>query len=394
MRRIATPSIGSWGRSYSAFTSFFKANQVPHQSTAKSEKEVQPEHIHPTGTLSGCTDDLENNENSIEIPWRKFAIMLAYCGRGYYGMQMDRTKPQFPTIEAELISALIKAQCIPESSLIQMKNLKFQRCARTDKGVSALGQLVSVKLRTSCSNPVEKINSHLPPGIRVLDIKRVTKGFSSKNMCDRRTYSYMLPTFALSSCAPSAPDLNFRLPREDFHYINKLLSAYKGTHNFHNFTSKKTFEESNAWRHMFEVSCSEPFVLHGTEFAQIVITGQSFMLYQIRKMVGLIIAVAQGHAPADFLPWCLQKDKVNIPPAPGLGLILEHVHFDWYNRRYGSDGIHHPISWEKTMPTVLAFWEAEILPKILEEELEKLSMCYWIDILKRHNFLRFNDNGQ
>ncbi|OCT89667.1 tRNA pseudouridine synthase A isoform X2 [Xenopus laevis] len=391
MGRITLSHLSLWKRCCTALTPFHKADGIACQSMTNREEDVLHEDLDPTGTKSGSIEVLENNNNSnIQIPKRKFAIMLAYCGRGYHGMQMDITRPNFPTIESTLISALIQAQCIPEIFFMQMKQLKFQRCARTDKGVSALGQLVSVRLLPS-SNTVEKINSHLPPEIAVIDMKRVTKGFCPKKMCDKRSYSYMLPTYALSGCAPSTPDSSFRLPREDFHNINNLLSFYKGTHNFHNFTSRKVFQDPSSFRHMLDLSCSEPFVLHGIEFAQIHVTGQSFMLYQIRKMVGLIIAVAQGIVPADFLPQCMQMETVNIPPAPGLGLLLERVHFDWYNKRYGGDGFHQPISWEKTLPFVSVFWKERILPEILEGELENLSMAFWIEKLKLHNFIVFKD---
>lgn len=41
------------------------------------------------------------------------------------------------------------------------------------------------------------INAQLPPGIRVLDIVRVTKPFDARKWCDRRRYVYLLPTFLL-----------------------------------------------------------------------------------------------------------------------------------------------------------------------------------------------------
>ncbi|KAM4749010.1 pseudouridylate synthase 1 homolog [Rhinophrynus dorsalis] len=384
MRRINVPEIHCWRRC-------FKARGLTCQSTAKSEDKLPLTQRANVETTCGSNDVLKNNNGSIQIPKKKSAILMAYCGRGYYGMQRNVTRPDLPTIEGALVSALIEAQCIPEIFSLQMKLLKFQRCARTDKGVSALGQVVSLRLLTSCSDQKEKINLHLPPEIRVLDIKRVTKGFSSKIMCDGRSYSYLMPTFALSR-AHSTPDSSFRLSREDFHHINKLLSFYKGTHNFHNFTSRKGAEDPSALRCMFDVSCSEPFVLHGTEFTHILVKGQSFMLYQIRKMVGLIIAVARGIIPSDFLPQCVQMEKVNIPPAPGLGLVLDCVHYNYYNRRYGGDGFHQALTWEESKPALAAFWEERIMPDIIEGELGDLSMCLWLDKVKRHNFLGCQNN--
>ena len=54
--------------------------------------------------------------------------------------------PGVPTIEDELIKALTKAQAIPESLQDNLGKLQFQRCARTDKGVSAARQVVSLKI--------------------------------------------------------------------------------------------------------------------------------------------------------------------------------------------------------------------------------------------------------
>ncbi|KAM4677285.1 pseudouridylate synthase 1 homolog [Discoglossus pictus] len=391
MRRVTKFVQCTWSRQMSSLNPLGKKYEIPHQSATKIDKEMSPE-LNAHGENTNHFNDVsENNVNSSLFPRRKFALLLAYCGHGYYGMQINPGRPDLPTIEATLISALIKAQCLPETCTRDMKHLQFQRCARTDKGVSALGQLVSVRLLTSCTNPVEQINSFLPPEIRLIDMKRVTKRFNSKNLCDGRTYSYMVPTFALSKCASSIPDPSFRLPREDFHKVNTLLSFYKGTHNFHNFTSRKSGEDPSAWRHMLDVSCSEPFVHHGIEFVSILITGQSFMLYQIRKMVGLIIAVAQGIVPSDFLPQCVRVDKVNIPPAPGLGLVLERVYFDNYNKRYGGDGFHQALTWEDNIPLVAAFWEEKIMPIIIHGELEELSMCYWLDTLRRHIFGGFKN---
>jgi tRNA pseudouridine38-40 synthase len=52
----------------------------------------------------------------------------------------------------------------------------WSRAARTDKGVHALGNLISVKLLWPPEvDMVAEANKHLPPDICVLDMKRVTK---------------------------------------------------------------------------------------------------------------------------------------------------------------------------------------------------------------------------
>lgn len=57
------------------------------------------------------------------------------------------------------------------------------------------------------------------------------------------------------------------------------------------------------------------------------ISGQSFMLHQIRKMMGLMIAIVRGLTTADTISRAYEKDKLDIPIAPGLGLLLEEVPF-------------------------------------------------------------------
>ena len=49
---------------------------------------------------------------------------------------------------------------------------------------------------------ITKINSKLPPCIKIQAIRKVTKNFNCKSACDSRTYLYMLPTFAFAPILP------------------------------------------------------------------------------------------------------------------------------------------------------------------------------------------------
>lgn len=51
------------------------------------------------------------------------------------------------TIEEDLLSAMLKAGLINEEAYNLPQSIQFQRAARTDKGVSAARQIVSLKLR-------------------------------------------------------------------------------------------------------------------------------------------------------------------------------------------------------------------------------------------------------
>lgn len=75
--------------------------------------------------------------------------------------------------------------------------------------MSALGQVVALKLLLH-DGMLDQINTHLPPQIRMLGIRRVTASFDPRKMCDRRHYEYMLPAWALdpSMCRPAAAAQN------------------------------------------------------------------------------------------------------------------------------------------------------------------------------------------
>ncbi|XP_055035976.1 pseudouridylate synthase 1 homolog [Misgurnus anguillicaudatus] len=318
-------------------------------------------------------------------PKKKVALLMAYSGKGYYGMQRNAKNSQFRTIEDELVSALIKAGCIPEGHGEEMKKMSFQRCARTDKGVSAAGQVVSLKL-WMIENILASIDAHLPPHIRILGYRRVTGGFNAKNNCDGRTYSYMLPTVAFSPKDFNQEDMSFRLTSETLLKVNRLFGLYKGTHNFHNFTSQKGPRDPSAKRYITHMSCGEPFVKQDAEFAVINVRGQSFMMHQIRKMIGLVIAVVKGYVGEEVIERSWGEEKVDVPKAPGLGLVLERVHFDRYNKRYGGDGIHETLDWTEEEPAIAAFKDKHIYPSIVETELHEKSMVNWMATLYIHNF--------
>ncbi|ELK14238.1 tRNA pseudouridine synthase A [Pteropus alecto] len=296
-----------------------------------------------------------------KLPKRKIVLLVAYSGKGYHGMQRNVGSSQFKTIEDDLVSALVRSGCIPENHGEDMRKMSFQRCARTDKGVSAAGQVVSLKVWL-IDDILEKINSHLPSHIRILGLKRVTGGFNSKNRCDARTYLYMLPTFAFAHKDRDVQDETYRLSAETLRRVNRLLARYKGTHNFHNFTSQKGPREPSAQRYVLDMFCEEPFERDGLEFAVIKVTGQSFMTHQIRKMVGLVVAIAKGYAPEDVLERSWGEAKVDVPKAPGLGLVLERVHFE------------------------RAFKEQHIYPTIVSTERHERSMAQWLSTLPVHDF--------
>lgn len=84
-------------------------------------------------------------ENPVErVKRKKSLILMGYSGVNYSGMQRN---PGCKTIEDELFRAMLKNDWITEEANKTPQQAFFQRASRTDKGVSAARQVVSLKLR-------------------------------------------------------------------------------------------------------------------------------------------------------------------------------------------------------------------------------------------------------
>lgn len=243
--------------------------------------------------------------------------------------------------------------------------------------------MVSCIFPENFPDEIEKINQNLPGEIRLLAAKRTVPSFDCRNFCDCRTYTYTFPTFTL---APPKTMLSsyYRVNNELIDRCNELLSIYKGTHNFHNFTSGKLPSEQSSMRYIMEIDCSRPFLYEDMEFARITIKGQSFMLHQIRKMVGLVFAIMRGHGEESKIERSFFKEKQDIPIAPSLGLLLEHIHYDTYNRKYAGDGTREPLIWDEFNDQIEDFKNKFILKNIYKQEKKMYSMIKWLETLQLH----------
>ena len=89
--------------------------------------------------------------------------------------------------------------------------------------------------------------------------------------------------------------------------FNRILGHYVGTHNFHNFTTRIKAEDPSAQRFIVSFDANTIVTVEGLEFVKCEVVGQSFMLHQIRKMIGLAVAIMRNTAPESLLETALQK---------------------------------------------------------------------------------------
>jgi tRNA pseudouridine38-40 synthase len=102
--------------------------------------------------------------------------------------------------------------------------------------------------------------------------------------------------------------------KSDFSYtdevkerFNRILKYYVGTHNFHNFTTRTKAEDPAAKRFIISFDASRVINLDGIDFIRCEVIGQSFMLHQIRKMIGLAVAVMRNCAPESIYDVAFRK---------------------------------------------------------------------------------------
>lgn len=75
---------------------------------------------------------------------QKFCLLMAFAGGNYHGMQYN---VNFNTIEENLFNAMIRNGWILDEHINKPWLVEFQRSSRTDRGVSAARQNISMILR-------------------------------------------------------------------------------------------------------------------------------------------------------------------------------------------------------------------------------------------------------
>jgi tRNA pseudouridine38-40 synthase len=403
------------------------SEQQQHQDLKRSK----PDDDGDEKTIEGPPQKIRKVEESSDIstgvavvskaPKSKVAVLIGYDGSAYNGSQ-SQTAPNIITIEDVLFKAIAQTDAISEDNSVDMRKVQWSRASRTDRGVSAVINIMSMKLVLS-DNLVDRMNEeiqkivtekHLTP-LTVYGYTRVVPSFDPRSSCDGRKYLYILPTVAfepitqlteaqkqrpegpkkldaqaeeisleeLQITGSYAPD--YRISAERLNKARQLFNKYKGTHSFHNFTKKgKKGKENSPIRFISNITVGDPYVSQdGIEHLTIVLEGQSFVLNQIRKMIGFVVAITRGHIPEQEFDRIFMK-KVNfyIPMAPGDGLILDNLIFKNYNQRHGK--LHGIVdTTREDFKDKIENFRQLIFTNVLAKEHNKQVMGRWIYLLPR-----------
>ena len=260
-----------------------------------------------------------------KYPKAKVAFRVAYHGSFHDGLaKQDNTSN---TVEEIFVKALRKVRLIAEEGDPE----DFSRCGRTDKGVSALGNVLCCIVRShekgkDAVDYIKMLNHVLPRTIRVVAYcNTVATDFDARWSCVLRRYRYY---FSL-------------VPLLDIHKMRDAASRLEGKHDFRNFCKMDVVNVDNFVRELHSVKIEvevRPVVLQGdaseqfergrniplVAFAEFV--GNAFLYHQIRCSMTILFLVGLGEEDPEIVDDLLNLDKCpskpQYPLADGTPLVL------------------------------------------------------------------------
>jgi tRNA pseudouridine38-40 synthase len=190
---------------------------------------------------------------------------------------------------------------------------------RTDRGVHALGQVVSYP---GPPPALRSVNALLPAEIAVLSAEEAPDGFSARHQALSRTYVYRV----LARPAPSPFEHGRALwwpHRVDLPALEACAQALAGTRDFTAFTP------TDSYHHRFRRDVIAASWRREGELLLFEIEADTFMRHMNRVLVGTMLEVAGGRrSVADFERLLTGRPRSEAgATAPPHGLYLASVRY-------------------------------------------------------------------
>jgi tRNA pseudouridine38-40 synthase len=227
----------------------------------------------------------------------RVALKFAYDGRNFNGYARQ---PQLRTVEGELIKGLIKHGIIEDTN-----ESCFRSASRTDKGVSALCNVVAFNTNSSKSNILEKLSDEFTD-IIVYAIKDVNSDFNPR-YAKYRQYQYSL-----------------KITGHDADKIITAASCFTGQHDFTNFARVEEFKDPVR-------TIDNIIFTPKNNFLIIDFYAQTFLWNQIRRIISSLDKVGLGKLQKDQIVEALNNpDKdFDFSVSPAESLILKDIVYDF-----------------------------------------------------------------
>jgi len=142
------------------------------------------------------------------VGMRRIALKIAYDGTLFHG---QARQPGVPTVEGEILTALARARIVRDARVA-----RFQSASRTDRGVSALGNVVAFDTGLAAQAVGRAFNAKAR-GVWAWAAADVTEDFNARRALSR-WYRYMVTL------------------DHDPGRLQEALRLFEGEHDFRNFT--------------------------------------------------------------------------------------------------------------------------------------------------------------
>ena len=242
----------------------------------------------------------------------RFLIKFSYDGTNYSGFQAQKG---LDTIEKRINEALTKIN--------NGKKTSITATGRTDKGVHALSQYGHCDIDVNITEKKLKkaMNSNLPEDIHVIETSIVDDDFHARYNVKEKTYKYILNQGEYN---PLERNYVFQYNYDlDVKSMKEAIKYFLGKHDFRAFVTDNK-EKDNCIREITKVDIKE-------EDKKIIFTftGDGFLRYQIRNMVGILIRVGENKLSPEKIKEILEsKDRTKSgKTAPAEGLYLVDVKY-------------------------------------------------------------------
>ena len=243
----------------------------------------------------------------------RYLIHFSYDGTNFNGFQKQ---PGCRCVESELEKALY--------DINNHKKTKVVGSGRTDRGVHALDQTAHFDIDIDITLYKLKcaLNSLLPEDIHVFSVEEVSDDFHARFNAKRKTYKYII------NCGEYNPiERNYVYQygkKLDVEKMKKEIKSFIGVHNFKPFVSDESVKE-NYEREIYDAHIEED-----GDKAIFYFTGNGFMKYQVRNMVGVLFKIGKGKLENGIVDEIFKDNKLAncITTIKREGLYLDKIEYN------------------------------------------------------------------